>query len=46
MPKIQVNGANLFYEDSGGDDKEVIVFSHGLLAGTRKNCWVAPYDDS
>ena len=31
MPTIQVNGANLFYEDSGGDDKEVIVFSHGLL---------------
>lgn len=31
MPKIRVNGANLYYEDTGGQGKETIVFSHGLL---------------
>jgi pimeloyl-ACP methyl ester carboxylesterase len=35
MPKIQVNGVNLYYEDSGGANKEVIVFSHGLLWSCR-----------
>lgn len=31
MPRIRVNGADLYYEDTGGDAKETIVFSHGLL---------------
>ncbi len=31
MPKIRVNGANLYYEDTGGQGKETIVFSHGVL---------------
>lgn len=35
MPKIQVNGVNLYYEDTGGADKETIVFSHGLLWSCR-----------
>ena len=30
MPYAQVNGQNLYYEDSGGDGP-AIVFSHGLL---------------
>lgn len=34
MPKINVNGVNLHYEDSGQGD-ETIVFSHGLLWSTR-----------
>jgi len=33
MPKITVNGAELYYEDSGGGG-EAIVFSHGLLWNT------------
>lgn len=35
MPKIRVNGAELYYEDTGGKDKETIVFSHGLLFSCR-----------
>ena len=35
MPKIQVNGVELYYEDTGGIGKEVIVFSHGLLLNCR-----------
>jgi pimeloyl-ACP methyl ester carboxylesterase len=35
MPKVRVNGANLYYEDSGGAGKPVIVFSHGLLFSCR-----------
>ena len=31
MSKMHVNGANLYYEDTGGEDRETIVFSHGLL---------------
>jgi 3-oxoadipate enol-lactonase len=35
MPKIRVNGVELYYEDTGGIGKEVIVFSHGLLLNCR-----------
>jgi pimeloyl-ACP methyl ester carboxylesterase len=35
MPKIRVNGAQLYYEDSGGVGKPVILFSHGLLFSCR-----------
>ena len=31
MARIKVNGVELYYEDTGGVDKEAIVFSHGLL---------------
>lgn len=34
MPKINVNGVNLNYEESGQGD-ETIVFSHGLLWSSR-----------
>lgn len=30
MPKLRVNGVELYYEDTGGKDKETIVFSHSL----------------
>lgn len=36
MPKIAVNGTELYYEDTGpGSTGETIVFSHGLLWDTR-----------
>lgn len=36
MPRISVNGTELFYEDSGpGSTGQTIVFSHGLLWDTR-----------
>jgi len=35
MPKVRVNGAELYYEDTGGEDKANIVFSHGLLFSCR-----------
>lgn len=35
MPKIKVNGVELYYEDTGGSEKETIVFSHGLLLNCR-----------
>ncbi len=35
MPKIKVNGVELYYEDTGGIGKEVIVFSHDLLLNCR-----------
>ncbi len=31
MPHININGFDLYYEDTGGTGKETIVFSHGLL---------------
>src|SRR5215470_12918310 len=31
MPFADVNGQRLFYEDSGGDSDDVIVFSHGFF---------------
>ena len=31
MPKIAVNGTQLYYTDSGNTDAETIVFSHGFL---------------
>ncbi|MFZ0945801.1 MAG: alpha/beta fold hydrolase [Syntrophobacteraceae bacterium] len=33
MPKIKVNGSELYYEDTGGPG-EAIIFSHGLLWNT------------
>lgn len=35
MPKIKVNGVELYYEDTGGIGKEVIVFSHDLFLNCR-----------
>lgn len=35
MPKLAVNGTELYYEDSGGQGAPV-VFSHGLLFDTRQ----------
>ena len=36
MPTIEVNGATLYYEDTGpGSTGETIAFSHGLLWGTE-----------
>jgi pimeloyl-ACP methyl ester carboxylesterase len=34
MPHLQINGANLYYEEQGAG-KETIVFSHGLLWSGR-----------
>lgn len=34
MPKIQVNGVELYYELHGPDDAEVIVLSNGVLMST------------
>jgi pimeloyl-ACP methyl ester carboxylesterase len=34
MPHVQVNGVQLYYEDTGSGD-ETILFSHGLLWDTR-----------
>ena len=34
MPKIRINGPELYYEDVGSG-KETLVFSHGLLFSTR-----------
>ena len=34
MPTIRVNGAELYYEESGCGE-ECIVFTHGLAWGTR-----------
>ena len=31
MPYADVNGQHLYFEDTGGDSTDVIVFSHGLL---------------
>jgi pimeloyl-ACP methyl ester carboxylesterase len=31
MPYADVNGQRLYFEDTGGDSSDVIVFSHGLL---------------
>lgn len=31
MPTVQVNGAGLYYTETGRRDGEVVVFSHGLL---------------
>jgi len=35
MPTIRVNGAELYYEDTGGQGKETIVFAHGFLFSCR-----------
>src|SRR5205807_6247149 len=34
MPTLSVNGARLYYEDSGGDG-EPVLFAHGLLWSCR-----------
>lgn len=31
MPRVKVNGVELYYEDSGAQNKETVVFAHGLL---------------
>src|SRR5215470_17977675 len=35
MPKIRVNGAELYYEDTGGQSKGTIIFAHGFLFSCR-----------
>jgi pimeloyl-ACP methyl ester carboxylesterase len=35
MPKIRVNGAEYYYEDTGGQGKETIMFAHGFLFSCR-----------
>lgn len=35
MPSIDLNGASLFYEDSGGGGEEAVVFLHGVLRDRR-----------
>lgn len=35
MPRIRVNGVELYYEDTGGQNRETIVFSHGLFLSSR-----------
>ncbi|MEE4194950.1 MAG: alpha/beta hydrolase [Anaerolineae bacterium] len=34
MPKVQVNGINLYYELHGPDDGEVLVLSNGIMMST------------
>jgi pimeloyl-ACP methyl ester carboxylesterase len=34
MATISINGCDLYYEDSGGHDKPVLMLSHGLLWST------------
>lgn len=35
MPFAAINGQNIFYTDTGGADKPVLLFSHGLLMDHR-----------
>ncbi|MBL8116199.1 MAG: alpha/beta hydrolase [Anaerolineae bacterium] len=35
MPKIRVNGTELYYEDTGGSSKETIFFSAGVFGSSR-----------
>lgn len=35
MPYLRLNGTRLYYEDTGGRGRPIIVFSHGLLWDTR-----------
>lgn len=35
MPSIRVNGTDLYYEDTGGEGRETLLFSHGLLLDRR-----------
>lgn len=35
MPTVRVNGTTLHYEDTGGEGRETVVFSHGLLFDRR-----------
>ncbi len=35
MPRIRVNGVELYYEDTGGQNRETVVFSHGLFLSSR-----------
>ncbi|MBL8156124.1 MAG: alpha/beta fold hydrolase [Anaerolineae bacterium] len=35
MPRIRVNGVELYFEDTGGQNRETIVFSHGLFLSSR-----------
>lgn len=34
MPKIHLNGCDIHYEDTGEEDREAVVLSHGLLWST------------
>lgn len=34
MATININGCEIYYEDSGGHDKPIVVLSHGLLMST------------
>lgn len=35
MPSIQLDGCDIYYEDTGGDGREAVVLSHGLLWSTE-----------
>jgi pimeloyl-ACP methyl ester carboxylesterase len=35
MPHLRINGTRVFYEDTGGQDRPTLLFSHGLLWDTR-----------
>ena len=35
MPRISINGTDLYYEDTGGEARETVVFAHGLLLDLR-----------
>jgi 3-oxoadipate enol-lactonase len=35
MPSVRVNDTTLHYEDTGGEGRETLVFSHGLLLDLR-----------
>ena len=47
MPFAAVNGQNIFYTDTGGADKPVLIFSHGLLMDhTMFDPQIATFKDS
>lgn len=35
MPRMAVNGTDLYYEDTGGESRQTVVFAHGLLMDLR-----------
>lgn len=42
MPKIQVNGINLYYELKGPEDGEVLVLSNGIMMSTASWAYQVP----
>jgi 3-oxoadipate enol-lactonase len=35
MPSVRVNGTDLYYEDTGGEGRQALLLSHGLLLDRR-----------